>query len=170
MSFAIFRSGMMPHNRAALAQRTCDYREFGASDGIICHQIRKRYLEHARNARRDRSPHPTGFCSAMRISMSSWPMKVGLSPSPCLRRVKLLEDRGIIDQYTVVLNGPAIGLSLTVFAASGSDAGCETTNQFAETVRKFPGGGVLSHHRSATPSCGWSPRTFMPIGASSRII
>ena len=65
--------------------------------------------------------------------------EVGLSPSPCLRRVKLLEDRGVIDQYVAVLNGPAIGLSLTVFARiwfKTQDA--ETTNQFAETVRKFP--------------------------------
>ena len=65
--------------------------------------------------------------------------EVGLSPSPCLRRMKLLEDRGIIDQYTVVLNGPALGLGLTVFARiwfKTQDA--ETTNQFAETVRKFP--------------------------------
>ena len=41
---------------------------------------------------------------------------VGLSPSPCLRRVKLLEDRGVSVQYVGVLNGPAIGLGLTVFA------------------------------------------------------
>lgn len=64
---------------------------------------------------------------------------VGLSPSPCLRRVKLLEDRGIIDQYVAVLNGPKLGFGLTVFSRiwfKTQDA--ETTNQFAETIRKFP--------------------------------
>src|SRR5690606_12734357 len=64
---------------------------------------------------------------------------VGLSPSPCLRRVKLLEEKGVIDQYVAVLNGPKLGLGLTVFARiwfKTQDA--ETTNQFAETVRKFP--------------------------------
>jgi len=74
-----------------------------------------------------------------RMSNVDLASEVGLSPSPCLRRVKLLEDRGIIDQYTALLNGPAIGLGLTVFARiwfKTQDA--ETTNQFAETVRKFP--------------------------------
>lgn len=64
---------------------------------------------------------------------------VGLSPSPCLRRVRLLEEKGIIDHYTAVLNGPAVGLGLTVFARiwfKTQDA--ETTNQFAETMRKYP--------------------------------
>ncbi|WEJ35329.1 Lrp/AsnC family transcriptional regulator [Devosia sp. SD17-2] len=64
---------------------------------------------------------------------------VGLSPSPCLRRVKLLEEKGIIDRYIAVLNAPRLGLGLTVFTRvwfKTQDA--ETTNQFAETVRKFP--------------------------------
>ncbi len=65
--------------------------------------------------------------------------EVGLSPSPCLRRVKLLEEKGIIDQYIAVLNASKLGLGLTVFARiwfKTQDAA--TTNQFAETVRKFP--------------------------------
>ena len=62
--------------------------------------------------------------------------EVGLSPSPCLRRVKLLEEKGIIDQYVAVLNGPKIGLGLTVFVRvwfKTQDAAI--THQFAETVR-----------------------------------
>jgi DNA-binding Lrp family transcriptional regulator len=64
---------------------------------------------------------------------------VGLSPSPCLRRVKLLEEKGVIDEYVAVLNGPKIGLGLTVFVRvwfKTQDAAI--TQQFAETVRKFP--------------------------------
>lgn len=64
---------------------------------------------------------------------------VGLSPSPCLRRVKLLEEKGVIEGYVAVLNGPSLGLGLTVFARiwfKTQDA--ETTNQFAQTIRKFP--------------------------------
>ncbi len=41
--------------------------------------------------------------------------KIGLSPSPCLRRVKQLEDSGMIDGYRAVLNRKSIGLGLTVF-------------------------------------------------------
>lgn len=65
--------------------------------------------------------------------------EVGLSPSPCLRRVRLLEESGIIDQYVAVLDGARIGVGLTVFARvwfKTQDA--ETTHQFAETVRKYP--------------------------------
>lgn len=42
--------------------------------------------------------------------------RVGLSPSPCSRRVKLLEEAGIIEGYRAVLNRAAVGLGLTVFA------------------------------------------------------
>ncbi|KIZ42414.1 MULTISPECIES: Lrp/AsnC family transcriptional regulator [Rhodopseudomonas] len=42
--------------------------------------------------------------------------RVGLSPSPCLRRVKLLEAGGAIEGYRTVLDRQAIGLGLTVFA------------------------------------------------------
>ncbi|MET3927754.1 Lrp/AsnC family transcriptional regulator [Devosia sp. 2618] len=74
-----------------------------------------------------------------RISNVELANEVGLSPSPCLRRVKLLEESGVIGQYVAVLNGPLVGLGLTVFVRvwfKTQDAAI--TQQFAETVRKFP--------------------------------
>ena len=41
---------------------------------------------------------------------------VGLSPSPCLRRVKQLEDNGVIEKYVALLNASKVNLGLTVFA------------------------------------------------------
>lgn len=41
--------------------------------------------------------------------------KVGLSPSPCLRRVKQLEDEGYISKYVALLDPEKLGLQLTVF-------------------------------------------------------
>src|SRR5260370_19870600 len=41
--------------------------------------------------------------------------RVGLSPSPCLRRVKRLEREGYIEAYRAVLQRTRIGLGLTVF-------------------------------------------------------
>ena len=41
--------------------------------------------------------------------------KVGLSPSPCLRRVRDLEAAGIIRRYVTLLNPAAIGLPVSVF-------------------------------------------------------
>jgi len=41
--------------------------------------------------------------------------RVGLSPSPCLRRVKRLERQGYISAYRALLDRGRIGLGLTVF-------------------------------------------------------
>jgi Lrp/AsnC family leucine-responsive transcriptional regulator len=41
--------------------------------------------------------------------------RVGLSPSPCLRRVRLLEAAGAISGYHAALDRQAVGLGLTVF-------------------------------------------------------
>lgn len=40
---------------------------------------------------------------------------IGLSPSPCLRRIKRLEQEGIIQGYRAIINREAAGLALTVF-------------------------------------------------------
>lgn len=41
--------------------------------------------------------------------------EVGLSPSPCLRRVRLLEEAGVIRGYHAELDRSKSGLGLTVF-------------------------------------------------------
>jgi len=41
--------------------------------------------------------------------------QVGLSPSPCLRRVRRLEREGFIHTYRAVLDRESVGLGLTVF-------------------------------------------------------
>lgn len=41
--------------------------------------------------------------------------RVHLSPSPCLARVRTLEERGIIDRYVAVLDPHAVGLHVSVF-------------------------------------------------------
>jgi Lrp/AsnC family transcriptional regulator, leucine-responsive regulatory protein len=41
--------------------------------------------------------------------------RVGLSPSPCLRRVRALEEHGYIDGYTVRLNRQQLGLNVMAF-------------------------------------------------------
>ena len=40
---------------------------------------------------------------------------IGLSPSPCLRRIKRLEKEKLIRGYRAILDREAIGLALTVF-------------------------------------------------------
>jgi Lrp/AsnC family leucine-responsive transcriptional regulator len=41
--------------------------------------------------------------------------KIGLSPSPCLRRVRALEEAGYIAGYTARLNRRKLGLGITAF-------------------------------------------------------
>lgn len=41
--------------------------------------------------------------------------RVGLSPSPCLARVKALEEAGVIDRYVALVRPEAVGLGISVF-------------------------------------------------------
>ena len=41
--------------------------------------------------------------------------RVGLSPAPCLRRVRALEAAGIIRDYVALLDSRAVGRAVTVF-------------------------------------------------------
>jgi Lrp/AsnC family leucine-responsive transcriptional regulator len=50
-----------------------------------------------------------------RLSNIELAEKVGLSPSPCLRRVKRLERDGYIDGYRATLGRARIGLGFSVF-------------------------------------------------------
>lgn len=65
--------------------------------------------------------------------------RVGLSPSPCLRRVRLLEETGVIARYAAVLDGTKIGAGFTLFTRvwfKAQDAA--TTNQFVAAIQKLP--------------------------------
>src|SRR5688572_33306399 len=50
-----------------------------------------------------------------RITMQELADKVGLSVSPCHRRVKLLEERGVITRYLATVDQKALGLHVSVF-------------------------------------------------------
>jgi Lrp/AsnC family leucine-responsive transcriptional regulator len=74
-----------------------------------------------------------------RLSIAELAEKVGLSPSPCSRRLGLLEDRGVIDRYVAVVNQRAVGLPVSVFvsiklARQQEDA----LAAFGEAIRQWP--------------------------------
>ena len=56
-----------------------------------------------------------------RISNLELADQVGLSPTPCSRRVKRLEDSGLIDCHVTLLNPEALGLSLTAIIGISMD-------------------------------------------------
>lgn len=51
-----------------------------------------------------------------RITNIALATKIGLSPPPCLRRVRALEEAGLITGYTALLDEEALGFTLTAFA------------------------------------------------------
>ncbi|MTH66464.1 Lrp/AsnC family transcriptional regulator [Paracoccus shanxieyensis] len=74
-----------------------------------------------------------------RMQKIELPAQVGLSPSPCLRRVKALEEAGVIQRYVAVLDPAEIGMGMTVFARvwlTGQDV--ETVNHFTNAVSALP--------------------------------
>lgn len=65
--------------------------------------------------------------------------RVGLSASPCLRRVKQLEDAGVIHHYAALIDPQKVDLGLTVFARiwlKGQDE--KTVNHFIDAVMDIP--------------------------------
>jgi Lrp/AsnC family transcriptional regulator, leucine-responsive regulatory protein len=65
--------------------------------------------------------------------------RVGLSPSPCLRRVRRLEEAGVIDRYSALLDASKIGVNLTVFArVSLISQDAETVERFTNAMRNHP--------------------------------
>src|ERR1700731_2747301 len=74
-----------------------------------------------------------------RLSNVELAERVGLSPSPCLRRVKRLERDGYIETYRAMLQRNRLGLGLTVFVGVkiGGHANVEA-EAFQDSVVAMP--------------------------------
>ena len=65
--------------------------------------------------------------------------RVGLSPSPCLRRVRALEDAGSIDRYVALVDPEVAGLSVSAFVRVRLDRQDDRHLAiFEEAVRDLP--------------------------------
>jgi DNA-binding Lrp family transcriptional regulator len=65
--------------------------------------------------------------------------RVGISAPPCLRRVKRLEDAGIIKGYRAILNSKALGLEVVAFCLIGLQHQAEVeAKAFADRTRSWP--------------------------------
>lgn len=74
-----------------------------------------------------------------RLSNLELAEKVGLSASPCLRRVKLLEESGTIKRYVALVDAAKIGMGLTLFVRVWlTRQDDDTLNQFIEKIKRFP--------------------------------
>lgn len=74
-----------------------------------------------------------------RLTNANLADRVGLSPSPCLRRVRRLEEAGVIQGYSARLSAARLGLGFTVFARvwlRQQDAA--TVDNFTAEVGRLP--------------------------------
>ena len=74
-----------------------------------------------------------------RISNLDLAERVGLSPTPCGRRLKRLEDAGVIEGYAARINPKALGLTISVMIGvrlvkQTPDASA----QFLSAIRELP--------------------------------
>ncbi len=74
-----------------------------------------------------------------KISISDLADKVGLSPSPCARRVRILEMGGIIKNYAAIVDQKRIGLAVNAFASIKLERQREEDlDHFEETISRWP--------------------------------
>jgi Lrp/AsnC family transcriptional regulator, leucine-responsive regulatory protein len=86
-----------------------------------------------------------------RVSNAALAERLHLSPSPCLRRLRALEQDGVIAGYRAVLDRPKLGLGLTVFVELKVDNHSdETANAIAAALLAAPE--VVSAHIVSGPA------------------
>ena len=74
-----------------------------------------------------------------RLAMVDLAERVGLSPTPCQRRVKRLEDDGVIARYAALASPEALGLGLQAMVQVTLDDHSETTVEaFEAAIRARP--------------------------------
>ena len=74
-----------------------------------------------------------------RISNQDLAERIGLSPSPCLRRVRALEEAGLILGYRALLDARKLGLSLMALIHISMDRHTpERFENFEQEIRDIP--------------------------------
>ncbi|WP_144208202.1 Lrp/AsnC family transcriptional regulator [Shewanella donghaensis] len=77
--------------------------------------------------------------STEKLSNQDLAAQVGLSPSPCSRRVKALEDAGYITGYTTILNADKFNLALTVYILVRLDKhSSDILDAFETVISSYP--------------------------------
>ena len=74
-----------------------------------------------------------------RLSNVELAERIGLSPSPCLRRVRRLEQEGYIGGYRAILDRKSVGLGFTVFVGVKIEAHAnDRATDFEKAVIAMP--------------------------------
>ena len=74
-----------------------------------------------------------------RISNQDLADRVGLSPSPCLRRTRLLESGGVVQKYVALLNSYEVGRGLQAIVQVRLDHQTSASvDRFEKDILKYP--------------------------------
>ncbi|HRM74519.1 MAG TPA: Lrp/AsnC family transcriptional regulator [Paracoccus sp. (in: a-proteobacteria)] len=74
-----------------------------------------------------------------RVSMLDLAEEVGLSATPCARRVRRMEDAGVITGYAAQIDPMALGLNVSVLVSVRlARHGVEGTEQFLSAIARHP--------------------------------
>jgi Lrp/AsnC family leucine-responsive transcriptional regulator len=104
-----------------------------------------------------------------RMSINDLASKVGLSPSPCLRRVRILEKSGVIARYVAVLDQRAAGLPVSVFISVKLEKQKEDLlEKFAKTIARWPE--VLECYLMTGPRDYWLRVVVPDLAAYERFL
>jgi Lrp/AsnC family transcriptional regulator, leucine-responsive regulatory protein len=104
-----------------------------------------------------------------RMSLSDLAGKVGLSSSPCLRRVRILEREGVISRYVAVLDQRAVGLPVSVFVSIKLERQKqEALDQFAKAIARWPE--VLECYLMTGPRDYWLRVVVPDLAAYERFV
>jgi Lrp/AsnC family leucine-responsive transcriptional regulator len=104
-----------------------------------------------------------------RMSLADLAGKIGLSPSPCLRRVRMLERNGVIERYVAVLDQRAVGLPVSVFVSIKLDGQRqESLDRFAKAIERWPE--VLECYLMTGPRDYWLRVVVPDLDAYERFV
>jgi Lrp/AsnC family leucine-responsive transcriptional regulator len=74
-----------------------------------------------------------------RMTVQAIAERVGLSASPCLRRIRQMEDSGVISAYSAVVDQSRIGLPVSVFVSIKLERQRATElDRFAKAISVWP--------------------------------
>jgi len=74
-----------------------------------------------------------------RMTIQAIAEQVGLSPSPCLRRIRQMEQNGVIAAYSAVVDQEAVGLPVSVFISIKLERQrAAELDRFAQAIAGWP--------------------------------
>lgn len=74
-----------------------------------------------------------------RLSVQDLAQRIGLSASPCARRIRMLEEAGVITGYAAIIDQTKVGLPISVFASVKLERQREDElDRFSQAVARWP--------------------------------